>query len=552
MTLIEESVVVDPIGAAVAAEADVPPPLAEALRGLFPGRVVTYASGFARLPRDADVLVVARGGSESYDSARVEAALSRARTVVSWGTTPPDLTLTARLAKRGGIPLSTRPGGLAHVLVGDLNSRSGAPLLPLSAAVEENVIDLLEPRSASSAGECPWAGIVTAGGLPENHDPVFLLSTLRTQAVKSGATLHKRDLSGNTYPERIAAMPDEVERVRGLRKEVTACLVTCGMRPLEEEVEGSHWSATFSGASGGLYVRMGRRSGSAYLRIFDEAACTKVADALAEFFPYVEPVPEPPHVRGVVNMLVQSRGEIYLRPVGVAGVSLERGNYNEDVLSGYDHVLADMATATPCGRLALFDGIPGSGKTFLIRAMLKLVKTAGFIIVPPTMVESLGNPEIIPALASAARDMPNGRMVFLIEDADECLTSRTVAVDQHRSNVKALSSLLNMSDGIPGAMFDIRVIASTNADLQAIDPAVTRDGRLCRRVAVNALTPERANAVLRRLLPAFPTAVNGKLAEPFTIPTTLASVYRRARDLGWAPSEEAITASVLPQPPREP
>jgi hypothetical protein len=86
-----------------------------------------------------------------------------------------------------------------------------------------------------------------------------------------------------------------------------------------------------------------------------------------------------------------------------------------------------------------------------------------------------------------------------------------------------ISSLLNLSDGLVGATFDIRILATTNARQVEIDPAILRPGRLCRRIEVLPLEPDHATAVLGGLPGTTPRSA-------FRKATTLAEVYAAARE----------------------
>ncbi len=375
-------------------------------------------------------------------------------------------------------------------------------------------------------------------GLPEGFTDIGATAMI-ARALRHAGQVFWRELDGDAWGDEAMRVGETLDRIVLVREQITASLAPFGFRPLFEKrpwVRGERLAITFVGPHGGVTMSgTPKHGGRCYVLVDDPEILDKVSEALEPHFVEVPPPPpEPLHKRGVIHMLIRdSYGNIRLNRVGVAGVDFERDNYEEKVLADYDHVLGDFDVNSPCGRLALFHGVPGSGKTYLIRSMLKLCKSAGFIIVPSTMVEALGDPAIVPALADGAYDMPNHRMIFLIEDADEALVPRDQAIAQHRSNVKALSSLLNTSDGIIGSMFDIRIVCTTNALLGDIDPAVVRDGRLCRQVHVGPLSAAKANQVFFRLLPNFQQAAG---THPFTEPAALATVYRRARDLGWAPA----------------
>ncbi len=157
-----------------------------------------------------------------------------------------------------------------------------------------------------------------------------------------------------------------------------------------------------------------------------------------------------------------------LSRIGAAGTPLERGNYSPKVLAAYDHVVADLKAEAPCGRLIIMAGEPGTGKTYLVRSLLSDIPKAAFVVVPPHMVKELGSPELLPALAGARHDGMNGPMALIIEDADKVLVQRQAG------DMAAISSLLNLGDGILGSVLDVRIIATTNAGTLEMDPATRR------------------------------------------------------------------------------
>jgi ATPase family associated with various cellular activities (AAA) len=212
-----------------------------------------------------------------------------------------------------------------------------------------------------------------------------------------------------------------------------------------------------------------------------------------------------------------------LSRIGAAGTPLERGNYNPKVLAAYDHIVADLKAEAPCGRLIIMAGEPGTGKTYLVRSLLSDIPKAAFVVVPPHMVKELGSPELLPALAGARHDGMSGPMALIIEDADKVLVQREAG------DMAAISSLLNLGDGILGSVLDVRIIATTNAGSLEMDPATRRKGRLCAYVDVGTVEPEQAETIVQRLMGA------SKGPQRPAKRVTLADVYSHARELGWTP-----------------
>lgn len=246
-------------------------------------------------------------------------------------------------------------------------------------------------------------------------------------------------------------------------------------------------------------------------------------------------VPDDPR-KGLVFTLVSGMAGYSISRLGLAGTPLERSNYMAGVLSAYDHVVEDLKTESPCGRLVILSGSPGTGKTFIVRSLLSAVPNAAFILVPPHLMGELSGPEILPALTQAKNEF-NGPIVLIIEDADQCLVNRK------EGDMSAISSMLNLGDGILGSILDIRILATTNAKTLEMDEATRRPGRLCRYIEVGLLDNPTAEQRLSQLV--------GRPVPASEEGMTLAEVYRKARDMGWKPppkdpDKPAIRKEILP------
>jgi MoxR-like ATPase len=83
----------------------------------------------------------------------------------------------------------------------------------------------------------------------------------------------------------------------------------------------------------------------------------------------------------------------------------------------YRHVVEDLNSNDPCGRIIILDGPPGTGKTHMVRALLNEVKDATFVLVPSQHDERARQPDFIKALLEEQRQ--GHPMVLVVEDADE-------------------------------------------------------------------------------------------------------------------------------------
>ncbi|MDE2425765.1 MAG: ATP-binding protein [Elusimicrobia bacterium] len=248
----------------------------------------------------------------------------------------------------------------------------------------------------------------------------------------------------------------------------------------------------------------------------DLSVCEKIISTFKDVFKTSIP-------KGRIYMLAMGKQGPNLTLLGSGGVDLKLGNYNQSVANGMNHVIEDLNSTSPCGRLVILNGPPGVGKTFLTRGILNSVEKSMFVLVPPNLIEALAEPNFVKAIienkGSLEKDTPT---ILIAEDADRCLERRA------GDNMSAISSLLNITDGIFGSLIDLRVICTTNARSVDIDDAILRPGRLCKHIEVGKLTPDIAASVFNRLT---------KKDKKFEKETDLATVYRIARDEGWVPDK---------------
>ncbi len=219
--------------------------------------------------------------------------------------------------------------------------------------------------------------------------------------------------------------------------------------------------------------------------------------------------------RGVVFALASQGGNLKFTSMGVAGSDLVKDNYTFEVQEAYDEIVKDLKAPTPSGRLSIIDGPAGTGKTHLVKALLSDVKGM-FVLVSPDTIHELANPNIVPLLIETRQEnaKTGEPIIFILEDADAALVPR------EGGNMGLISSLLNYTDGIFGALFDLRVIATTNAKKFQIEEALLRAGRLSVQITVDALPKEDANRIYQRL--------SNDTSFSFTEPVKLADVYAKA------------------------
>jgi hypothetical protein len=221
-----------------------------------------------------------------------------------------------------------------------------------------------------------------------------------------------------------------------------------------------------------------------------------------------------------VFVISSAGGNLTLNNLGNLKYSFIQDNYEDKVLKGFEYVSKEFNAENPNGRITIINGPPGGGKTNLIKGLISDIKNCLTILLPSKFVIELDTPGLVSLLIEEratlyldddSSSLKRKSILFVVEDADDCLVPRDGA------NMSTISSLLNYTDGIFGSMLDLRIIATTNADHMNFDQALLRPGRLCRHIVVEALSPNKATQVYKRLS-------NGR-EKVYNKPTTLAQIY---------------------------
>lgn len=182
-----------------------------------------------------------------------------------------------------------------------------------------------------------------------------------------------------------------------------------------------------------------------------------------------------------ISLLLKNKDRGYYfqkRQLENVSVNLE-DSYNEGFISFHQHVVQELNKRNG---LVLLHGLPGTGKTTYIKYLSSIVNR-DFIFIPEILSDAINSPELVPIL------MRMERPIIILEDAEKMLVSRDKNVDNK------VSSVLNLSNGILGDYIDASVICTFNTDLQNIDRALLREGRLIGNWEFGKLDVERCRKV---------------------------------------------------------
>src|SRR3990167_2873868 len=211
-------------------------------------------------------------------------------------------------------------------------------------------------------------------------------------------------------------------------------------------------------------------------------SCTSIEDA-RKYRAFVDPFIIAEHNLKTISLLVVEDGMIDSYPMPSFRTDpLIRENYTQNVLDGYDHIIQQLASEKPNGRLHLLEGKPGTGKSRLVSSLI-LDTNARFIIVPSLEASQLVSPSFMTFLAgqSEGLDVP---IVLIIEDAEALLQKRK---NTGAGEAAIVSAILNLVDSPIPSGLNIHIIATFNAKLGELDSAATRPGRMGTHILVPEL-----------------------------------------------------------------
>ncbi len=315
----------------------------------------------------------------------------------------------------------------------------------------------------------------------------------------------------------------ECFEVEGVSK--AADLVPVGS--VRRQVTGEKWQRVLAGGDGWTVLVDRGSSGSATLRVAaaDPEQLEKAVADVRSRAPVVEPRPQ----TVPVEFWYQGRCDptTVRRRLDVPTWDSIAAHYTAGVRRRLDGLMT-MAPPGDGGRLLLWHGPPGTGKTTAIRALARSWSEWCSTVYVVDPEQFLGNARyLLSVLLEATGDESDGAdagdtgadgappwRLLVLEDADELLRS-----DAKRETGQALSRLLNVADGFLGQGVRVLVLITTNEPLGRLHPAVVRPGRCLAEVEFTPLTAAESAAFLG--------PAGGRTAEGLT----LAELFERRGDV---------------------
>jgi len=208
-------------------------------------------------------------------------------------------------------------------------------------------------------------------------------------------------------------------------------------------------------------------------------------------------------------LLGTENGEVERQPVTMTRGGLhtpaELALHYGDELALWEAELVQRLQSNVNG-LVVLRGDPGTGKSSFLRHLIaRMSASHRAYLVPTSLFGMLTSPDMPRFWARQNRSKFQAMLV--LEDAEALLGRRD------GSNDAQVSNLLNMADGLLGDSMRLQVVATANAKLEALDPAVTRRGRLLGHREFRRLTQDEAQRLAKAKGLTLPHGTDFSLAE---------------------------------------
>ena len=212
-----------------------------------------------------------------------------------------------------------------------------------------------------------------------------------------------------------------------------------------------------------------------------------------------------------LQMICKNKYRFYLTPIRIKKPMITdlKLHYGDEFENVHNTIMEALKNDNAHG-LVLLHGLPGSGKTHYIRYLIQEITKKELIYIPPEMASLISSPEFFPFM------LEQKDSILIIEDAENILKSR----EETTSTSQSVANLLNLSDGLLGDSLHQPIIATFNCELNSIDTALLRKGRLIAKHEFGKLSIENARKLSNKL--GFSNQINE--------PMTLAEIYSQEKD----------------------
>jgi hypothetical protein len=217
-------------------------------------------------------------------------------------------------------------------------------------------------------------------------------------------------------------------------------------------------------------------------RITGFAATSVAAEELVTTFSQKYRKPAPPDSAGGIFYLIQQDGQnIQTKEVSLSSDTVLKPetlalHYGSGSGEWHRSFIKDLSEKT--NGLSIFEGHPGTGKTYYLRHLMgELKESHRFYFIPTSTMGILSRADFIGFWTDQRWHHANKKFVVILEDSDAALMTRG------SDNREQVSAILNLSDGMLADFLRLQIICTINCSAADIDAALLRPGRLvCHRI----------------------------------------------------------------------
>ena len=188
------------------------------------------------------------------------------------------------------------------------------------------------------------------------------------------------------------------------------------------------------------------------------------------------------------KVLIQQDGMFTTEDVEIANFNAINIDelYNDDFLE-MDTIITESMQKQESG-MVLLHGEPGTGKTTYIKHLICKYQNKQFIFIQNDFVKDLLKPSFISFL------LQNKNAILIIEDAEKVVVSRADSSDD-----SVVSTILQLTDGLFSDFLNIKIICTFNTNIDHIDKALLRKGRMIAKYNFTPLSPEKTITLAKKL-----------------------------------------------------
>jgi hypothetical protein len=167
--------------------------------------------------------------------------------------------------------------------------------------------------------------------------------------------------------------------------------------------------------------------------------------------------------------------------------SIDIGELYNDDFAEIDELITSALPRQESG-IILLHGESGTGKTTYIKHLICRFKDLEFIFVQNDFVRDLLKPSFISFL------IQHKNSILIIEDAEKVVIARENSTDD-----SVVSTILQLTDGLFSDFLNIKIICTFNTELDRIDRALLRKGRMIAKYHFSRLSAEKTAELARKL-----------------------------------------------------